>query len=211
MFKDMRVRFCKIDSAVYFSHLDLNRAIQRALRRSGVPFWSTGGFSPHPYCVFAQPLSLGYESVGELFDFRLMDGEAWDPEQLFRAFPENLKVMEIYEPRDAFKTIAYAVYEIFLKTDADAEQVKCAFQNPMTVLKKSKRSETEVDVRDFLGKIEAKPAEGGVLLRAETAAGNEKNLSPQYLLEGLKNGGIPCEAHRICRVGFLKADGTEFR
>lgn len=210
MFKDMRARFCKQDGAVYFSHLDLNRAVMRALRRSGIPFWSTGGFSPHPYCVFAQPLSLGFESEGELFDFRVTDD--FDPEALKAAFPDSLKILEIYAPEDSYKNIAWAAYRVELKTAAPAEAIQKAFEGPLTVLKKTKRSETEVDLREFIFELAAEQSgEGCVILRATIAAGNERSLSPNYLAEGLNNAGIPAEIRRVRRLGFFRQDGSEFR
>ncbi len=209
MFKDMRARFCKKDSAVYFSHLDLNRAVMRALRRSGIPFWSTGGFSPHPYCIFAQPLSLGFESEGELFDFRVTDD--FDPQALMAAFPESLKILEIYPPEDHFKTIAWADYRVELRTEADAETIQKAFEGPLTVLKKTKRSEKEVDLREFIRSITAEQSEGGVTLTATIAAGNDRSLSPNYLAEGLKGAGISAEIRRVCRLVFRKEDGNPIR
>ncbi len=211
MFKDMRVQFIKTGDAVYFSHLDLQRAMQRALRRSGIPFWSTGGFSPHPYCVFAQPLSLGFESRGELFDFRLIEGENFNPEDLKKVFPDNLKVVEIYEPTAPFKKIVDATYEIHLETDADASAILKAFDAPLMILKKTKRSESEVDIRDFLKNISAKDSEGGVVLTCDVATGNEKTLNPNYIAMGLEKAGIPCFAKKIIRICFLMENGEVFR
>ena len=212
MFKEMRVRFCKQGAGVFFSHLDLTRAVQRAMRRGGVPFWSTGGFSPRPYCVFAQPLSLGYESRGELFDFRLIDETApFDPARMKEAFPVALEVQEIYEPRDPFKAIAYAAYTVTLRTEAAAANVENALRAPMPILKKTKRSETEADLRDYLRAFTVSDIPGGVLLTVELAAGNERNLSPSYLKEGLERAGIPAETKGIRRDRFLKADGTPLR
>ncbi|MBQ6823691.1 MAG: DUF2344 domain-containing protein [Clostridia bacterium] len=209
MFKDMRARFCKQDSAIYFSHLDLNRAVMRALRRSGIPYWSTGGFSPHPYCVFAQPLSLGFESEGELFDFRVTD--EFDTEALKKAFPESLKLLEIYEPQDHFKHLSWADYRIEFATEATAEAVQKAFEAPLTVLKKTKRSEKEVDIRDFIRSVSVESTEGGVVLLATLAAGNERSLSPNYLAEGLTNAGLPATLRRVRRLAFRKEDGALFR
>lgn len=210
MFKEMRARFCKTDDAIYFSHLDLNRAILRALRRSGIPYWSKGGFSPHPYCVFAMPLSLGFESEGELFDFRVLPGAEWNPEDLKNAFPDSLKILEVYEPRDDFKEIAFAAYDVELETERSAEEIGEAFACPLMILKKTKRSEQEVDVREFIRTIEAKAGESGkVCLRAELAAGNQRSLSPNYLAEALCNAGLPCKIRKVRRLKFLKADGGE--
>lgn len=212
MFKDMRVRFCKEGSSIYFSHLDLNRVVMRALRRSGIPYWSKGGFSPHPYCVFAQPLSLGFESEGELFDFRLLEGEEFDPQNLKDAFPDSLKILEIYEPVDPLKNIAFAGYKIELETDRTAEEIDAAFKMPLKILKKTKRSEKEVLLGDFIRSIHAAPGENGnVILWATLAAGNEGSLSPNYLEEGLKNAGMEAKIKRVRRLAFYKADGSEIR
>lgn len=212
MFKNMRVRFCKEGSAIYFSHLDLNRVVMRALRRSGIPYWSKGGFSPHPYCVFAQPLSLGFESEGELFDFRLLEGAQFDPQLLIDAFPDSLKILEIYEPQDHFKTIAYASYKIEIETDRSAEEIEQAFQTPLTILKKTKRTEKEVLLSEFVRSIHAADGEqGNVLLWATLAAGNEGSLSPNYLAEGLINAGISAKIKRVRRLAFYKQDGSEIR
>lgn len=207
----MRVRFCKEDSAVYFSHLDLNRVVMRALRRSGIPYWSKGGFSPHPYCVFAQPLSLGFESEGELFDFRLLEGAEWNPQDLIDAFPASLKILEIYEPQDHLKEIAFAGYKISLETDVDAATIEAAFKTPLKILKKTKRSEKEVLLGDFIRSIHATDENGNVTLWATLAAGNDGSLSPNYLAEGLNNAGILAKIKRVRRLAFYKADGSAIR
>ncbi len=210
LFKDMRLKFCKTGESIYLSHLDLNRAVLRALRRSGIPYWSKGGFSPHPYCVFAQPLSLGFESTGELLDFRLLPDAEWDPEALKAAFPESLKVLEIYEPRDPFKEVAYATYEVTLATDSSAQAIAAAFEQPIYALKKTKRTEQEVDIREFIREIQVREGEEGlVVLTAQLAAGNQRSLSPNYLAEGLNRAEIPCRIKKVCRRNFLKEDGQE--
>jgi radical SAM-linked protein len=211
MFKDMRVRFCKEGSAIYFSHLDLNRVVMRALRRSGIPYWSKGGFSPHPYCVFAQPLSLGFESEGELFDFRLLEGATFDPQDLINAFPPSLKILEIYEPQDQLKEIAFAGWKVELETPASAQEIEAAFQTPLKIIKKTKRTEKEVLIGDFIRSIHAAEENGNVTLWATLAAGNEGSLSPNYLAEGLNNAQISAKIKRVRRLAFYKADGSEIR
>ena len=59
----IRVWFTKTGEASYISLLDLQRVMQRALKRSGLPVWYTLGFNPHIYMTFAAPLSLGQESL----------------------------------------------------------------------------------------------------------------------------------------------------
>lgn len=42
----VRAVFEKKGRAKYISHLDLNRCIQRTIKRSGLPIWYTEGFNP---------------------------------------------------------------------------------------------------------------------------------------------------------------------
>ena len=51
-----------MNEASYISLLDMQRVMQRVLKRSGLPVWHTLGFNPHIYMTFACPLSLGQES-----------------------------------------------------------------------------------------------------------------------------------------------------
>ena len=71
MFIDYRVFYTKTGRLKYISHLDVNRLMQRALKRSGLPVWYSEGFNPHIYITFALPLALGLESRYEIMDFRL--------------------------------------------------------------------------------------------------------------------------------------------
>ena len=68
--REVRLRFSKTGRLKYISHLDINRAMSRALKRAGIPLWYTEGFNPHPYMSFSLPLSLGVESLCESVDLR---------------------------------------------------------------------------------------------------------------------------------------------
>ncbi len=105
----MRVFFEKTHRrGVYISHLDLSRAMSRALARSGLPVWYTQGFHPHIYTTFALPLSLGVAGQCESMDFRLTQdvspGEV--AERLAGVQPQGLDVLfaaqPVMEPREIF-------------------------------------------------------------------------------------------------------------
>ena len=76
----VRISFEKKNEASYISLLDLQRVMQRVLKRSGLPVWHTLGFNPHIYMTFACPLSLGQESECECVDVKT-EAEAQDFEQ----------------------------------------------------------------------------------------------------------------------------------
>ena len=92
-----RIRFEKTGRAVWMSHLDLMRLMQRAFRRAGVLLHHSQGFTPHAYVSMLLPLSVGMESVCELMEYEL-DGElAVTPEALNAVLPEGVRVLEVYE------------------------------------------------------------------------------------------------------------------
>ena len=64
-----------MNEASYISLLDMQRVMQRVLKRSGLPVWHTLGFNPHIYMTFACPLSLGQESQCECHCVRGIKGE----------------------------------------------------------------------------------------------------------------------------------------
>ena len=86
--------------AKYISHLDINRLMQRVLKRAGLPVWYTEGFNPHIYLTFALPLSLGYESDFETMDFRLTEEMNLQQVQqiLNQNMPEGILVTRVAEP-----------------------------------------------------------------------------------------------------------------
>ena len=67
----LRLRFEKAGKAIYISHLDLMRVVQRVFLRAGVPLRYSEGFNPHPLISICLPLSVGTESFCELMDFRV--------------------------------------------------------------------------------------------------------------------------------------------
>ena len=69
----LRMRFSKTGRAVYISHLDLMRTMQRAFLRAGYPLKYSEGFNPHAQISILLPLSVGCASECELMDFQLTE------------------------------------------------------------------------------------------------------------------------------------------
>lgn len=106
--KTIRVFFTKTGRAKYISHLDVNRCIDRAIKRSGIPVWYTQGFNPHIYTTFAMPISLGFESLCESFETRLVEDDFSLEEvktALNRVLPTGLEVTQVAEPVMEMKEI----------------------------------------------------------------------------------------------------------
>ena len=87
----IRLVFSKKGLAKYISHLDMQRTMQRTLRRAGIPVWYSEGFNPHPYLCFASPLSVGIEGENEIIDFRLAEEMPFEEmkSRFNQAFPQG--------------------------------------------------------------------------------------------------------------------------
>ncbi|MCL5038602.1 MAG: TIGR03936 family radical SAM-associated protein, partial [Firmicutes bacterium] len=93
----LRTRFHKTGDAIFLSHLDLSRLMERALRRAELPIAYSQGFNPHPRMVFGAALAVGTESEAEYADFFLRrdisPGEF--QKRLNEALPEGVAVSEV--------------------------------------------------------------------------------------------------------------------
>lgn len=118
----------KVNRASYLSHLDIQRTLQRAMRRADLPLRYSNGFNPHPEVHFATALSTGDESVCEWFDV-LLDGELSPDsftERLNAALPEGLSVSDAFESIETgfgslTARLVAAKYRLELKTEEKAD------------------------------------------------------------------------------------------
>ena len=67
----LRVTFCKQGRLCMLSHLEIARAQERAVRRAGLPYAISQGFSPHMKIAFGAALPVGVGGTCELFDLQL--------------------------------------------------------------------------------------------------------------------------------------------
>ena len=66
-----RMLFEKTGTAIWMSHLDTMRLMQRAFRRAGVILHHSQGFTPHAYVSMLLPLSVGVASACEIMEYEL--------------------------------------------------------------------------------------------------------------------------------------------
>lgn len=67
----LRVTFCKQGRLAMLSHLEVARALERAVRRAGLPYAVSQGFSPHMKIAFGAALPVGVGGSRECFDLQL--------------------------------------------------------------------------------------------------------------------------------------------
>ena len=144
----VRISFKKRDEASYISLLDLQRVMQRVLKRSGLPVWHTLGFNPHIYMTFACPLSLGQESECECVDVKT-EAEAPDFAQwqtaLNAIMPTGIEVYRVEPVKMKADAIAYACYRIRYPASAAPLLEQYNTLDSVPVEKKSKRGVRMVD------------------------------------------------------------------
>ena len=189
----LRLRFEKTGRAVYISHLDLMRTMQRAFQRAGFSLKYSEGFNPHPQLSVLLPLGVGCASVCELMDFRLREETdlAALPERLSESLPEGIRALEVYPAARKAKELKWLAIDGCLEYDGrDAEKL-CAplrtffAQESLVIRKKTKRGEGEADIAPAIHEITFDTVEGGTAVRAVLSA-QEPTTSPDHLLLALR-------------------------
>ena len=213
----MILQFQKGDIVRHLGLLDLQRTMQRALRRSGLPIAYSKGFSPHIVMSFASALSSGIPGDAELLDVGL-DGETTEAECLAamnRVLPPALAVSRVRLVDDRYPKLGAALrqaqYRITLRSagaKAVAEAIPCFLaQEEIMALRKTKKSETMVNIRPMIHELTAvcDDAQDVVVLTARVSFVEEATLKPDLLMESLCAfaGAQPerCEIRRTALLG----------
>lgn len=183
--KNVRIFYTKLGRMKFVSHLDMNRLMNRVIRKSGIPVWYTEGFNRHIYINYAVPLSLGFEGVYEVMDIRLTDDGFSLEETLKRlnaAAPEGIKFFRADKPVLPTADIAFAEYELTFDPESSHlyENLK-EFLSKESVICQKKDKKGRIKEFDIIPKIKcAEFSDGKALLTL--SAGNEGNLNPSLVL-----------------------------
>ena len=205
----------------FIGHLDIMRYFQKAIRRAEIPIAFTSGYSPHMIMSFANPLGVGLTSDGEYFDIELTESIA-SKEAVRRLNEQMVDGMEIVSfvqiPDDkkskGMSIVAGADYLSSVKNGSLpedlAEKLEAFYaQNEICVVKKTKKSEKEVDIRPMIYKLECR--DGKIYMRV--AAGSVQNLKPELVTEafvrylGMDAEEVTFTHHRLETFG--ESENTE--
>jgi len=207
------MKFTKGGPLKFIGHLDIMRYFQKAFRRAEIDVEYSKGYSPHQLMSFAAPLGVGLTSDGEYLDVQLLS--SFDRENMidkinevmakdiqivdFRVLPDNSK--------NAMSIVAGADYLVSLKDGYDflsKEEFEKKFkefmnQDTIVALKKSKKTETELDIKPFIYEYSFEPFgeatsttvadayENGIKVYLKLATGSVNNLKPDLVLEAFCN------------------------
>lgn len=189
----LRLRFSKTGRAVYLSHLDLMRTMQRAFLRAGYQLKYSEGFNPHAQISILLPLSVGCASVCELMDFQLTEDVdlAALPERLTAAMPEGIEAMEAYPMENKSKFLKWLrVTGRYEYDDRDvgamAEALRAFYaRESIVITRKTKRGMGEMDLRPAIRELTVTPEADCVRVEAVISA-QEPTLNPDHLVTALR-------------------------
>lgn len=189
----LRLRFSKKGRAVYISHLDLMRTMQRAFLRAGCTLKYSEGFNPHPLISILLPLGVGCASECELMDFQLPAAEALSPlpDRLNAVMPEGISALEVYPAARKVKELKWLRISGTLEYDAaDIAAVRDGLQaffarESIVIEKKTKRGMGESDIAPAIREIGFTAGEKCVRVAAVISA-QEPTLNPEHLVAALR-------------------------
>mmetsp|Transcript_35060 Transcript_35060/g.139227 ORF Transcript_35060/g.139227 Transcript_35060/m.139227 type:complete len:873 (+) Transcript_35060:717-3335(+) len=165
----LRVRFSRTGSSSMMGHLDVNRLLDRAMLRAGLPISFTNGFNQLPRMQPAQPSPLGYTSNAEVYDFDMVEpvevGEF--RHRLSEQLPSTFSIQDAEEislssrsPSAALEELVWVVVLVSEKLCDEDSWNKCIEDirnsGPVLIEKKTKRSKKtkELDLREPLLSVE---------------------------------------------------------
>lgn len=117
--KRLLVKYGKQGDAMYLSHRETMRSLERALRRSEIALSFTEGYNPRPRMTFSPALPLGVAAQAEYLEVAV-EGEADTAavrESMNRALPAGLEVREVMAlPSNMPKLSRWALYGLYRET-----------------------------------------------------------------------------------------------
>ncbi len=167
----LRVVFRKAGRLALLSHLEVARALERAVRRAGLPFAVSQGFSPHMRIAFGAALPVGVGGEREFYDLFLTRyvAPAKCLEALRAASPDDLMVLECAYVEHAAPAASVAYPLSTYRVDLTAPVGEWPVPDAVTVVRKKKEKELAVaeylagemlladDGRSVMFALEAKP------------------------------------------------------
>ncbi|MBI3661880.1 MAG: DUF2344 domain-containing protein [Acidobacteria bacterium] len=182
----MRIRWGKGLSWRLYSHLDAVRAIERAVRRAGLPAEYSEGFHPRLKLSFGPPLSFGLISEAEYVDLVLdSDYQPDYAERLSAALPEGLSLVDARGMPAGMPaltdTINEAAFRAVIPLDCERAQamVQDFHNRPDVRWTRPDRSDRKpIDPRRTLRETTVESTPAGTLWNLNVRIGGEGHIRP---------------------------------
>ena len=196
--------FLKGERVRHIGHLDIQRAVQRGLRRSGLPVAYSNGFNPHILVTFASALSTGACGKREIMDVKMAEevDEKEFMERMNRSMPPELGIISARSLDDKqpalMASLQAAEYEILIRDAAQAERLTAAMgpmmeQERIPAIRKTKSGLKETDIRKLIYALHSE----GKKVFATLALTEKEACKPAMLMEGLKRAAGIAEEENV--------------
>ena len=185
----------------WLSHLDLLSALERALRRAGLPVAYSQGFNPHMQISWGPAHPVGLLSDGEYLDL-FFDGELTEnwQESLNDFLPADLRVIKV---RPVLENAAAPMAEInlacyrllisgILPEELSVNAAKLMEQKEYLFTRVSPKKSKTLDIRPGIIKLEVKDN----FIDCELVLGQGNSPKPRELAQILAPGAVLCQMRR---------------
>ncbi len=192
--------FEKSERLRHIGHLDIQRFVQRGLRRSGLPVAYSNGFNPHILVTFASALSTGACGKREIMDVTMAEEvtEAEFLQRMNRAMPPDMQLSQARRVGDRhpalMASLKAAAYDLLIRDPEEAEKLIRVIPDMMareeiSALRKTKTGVKEVDIKPLIYALTGK----GQHIFCTLALTEGQTCKPHMLTEALAReaGMIP--------------------
>ena len=228
----LRLQITKEPGIRFISHLEYQRSIEKALRRSGIPVAYSAGFNPHMKLSFASALGVGVSADVEYLDMELAEKLPVPDvmERMNAMSPNGFAVLDgKYVDAKAPKLMAIANYAVYtlrgpLTEDLSQDglnQILAKFNDAPSVLyekvsHKGKHRVRTIDVKQHVVEaVHGNVKEGNVYLTVGIYQTGEGAIKPSQVWEILGHEfGLPIHTDMMLarRTGIFvrKEDGKKY-
>lgn len=154
------------------SHLDIQRTLQRAFRRAGIPLLYSNGFNPHPQFSFATAAATGMSSDCEWFEVQLSEEIA--PEEFVRrangVMPQGMRVSGAFAAPENYGSLSAKLRAAEYRVDLQfvepvskeklAETLEAMLTGEIIIQKRTKGGIRPVDMRPYILRVSVGQVEG---------------------------------------------------
>ena len=198
----------------HIGHLDIQRSVQRGLRRSGLPVAYSKGFNPHILITFASALSTGACGTREIMDVTMADGaeisETEFLEKMNKAMPPEMRLKEArsvdMKHPALMASLQAAAYDLLIRDAEQAEKIIRIIPTMMEresipAIRKTKTTMKETDIKPLIFSLKGE----GQHVLATLVLTEREACKPGMLMEALcREAGITDEVRiLITRTALL--------
>ena len=217
----LRARFSKTGDAIWMSHLDLMRVLQRSFRRAGLLLAHSHGYTPHPNLSLALPLSVGVSSECEVMDFELEEGQDTSDlcARLNRVLPAGVEITEAYEGGMKVKELRWLRIELTMEYDSGvpaqaAEEICKLFARDEILFEKKTKSGSVVtqNLMEMLKDVSVSQTDENTLCMTCLISAQNPALNPARITDAMERElpALAPDFSVIHRLEALTEQGERF-